>query len=299
MPVNLSRGTAARLQFGNPLLPASYSVTISKSGGGTIDNQTINELLGTFTLDQNIIDVDLLSGTTVTVTDANGANDSADAGTLADANLLGSSASVSPDLYEGNSSGNTFSGVAGDDRIYGYAGNDTLSGDVDNDLIRGGAGNDTLNGGTGNDLLIDGNGSDMINGGEGNDYIVIKGTGFTAIDGGSDAGGGDIDILALDDGISLNTSTMAGKINNIERVDMSHDSAANTLTLTADTVRAMTDAGNELQIVGDNNDTLNVNGFAETGTVTIIDGIIFNQYQSTSGSLANLLVDEDIVVNVV
>ena len=86
-------------------------------------------------------------------------------------------------------------------------------------------------------------------------------------------------------------------INNIERIDLANDAAANTLTLTADTVRAMTDAGNELQIVGDGNDRLNVSGFAATGTATIIDGTIFNQYQSTSGSLATLLVDEDVLVN--
>lgn len=168
----------------------------------------------------------------------------------------------------------------------------TLNGTAGNDLLIGGTGNDILNGGDGNDTLVDGRGSDTLNGGAGNDQLVINGSGFTSIDGGVG-----FDILLLDSGISLNTVTMAGTISNIERIDLAADTAANTLTLNADTVRAMTDADNELQIVGDNVDRLNMSGFSATGaSPQVIDGITFHEYQSTSGTLATLLVDEDIVV---
>ncbi|MGR8931549.1 MAG: VCBS domain-containing protein [Gammaproteobacteria bacterium] len=271
----------------------SYSLTITATDGGTISNQAINELLGTFHLGNSVLS--LLSSTNVTVIDSSNASHSATAGTLADANLLGSTQSDNPDILEGTSGNDNLSGGAGDDRIYGYAGNDTLSGGADNDLIRGGAGNDSLSGGTGNDILIDGNGADTFAGGEGDDFIVISGTGFVSIDGGSDASNTDVDTLAFDNGISLNTTTMSGLISNIERVDMSYDSAANSLTLNASTVAAMTDADNELQIVGDSNDTLNASGAVATGAATLVDGIIFNQY--TLGA-TTLLIDEDVVVNV-
>lgn len=303
----------------------TFNATITAKDGGTIDNQTINELLGTYQIPQYTVQANVLDATTITVTDANGvSSEPSTVATLADANVLGDiggdgsstgddtlTGTDNADFISGDSGNDTINGLGGgdlllgddgndtinggdgDDRLYGLAGNDTLSGDAGDDLIRGGAGNDTLNGGDGNDLLIDGDGSDIFNGDAGNDFIVIGGTGFVSIDGGADT-----DMVVLDNGISLNTTTMVGTIINIEGFDLDADSAANTLTLSADTVRSLTDANNELQIVGDSNDTVNVSGFAATGTATIVDGTIFNQYQSTSGALATLLIDEDVVVNV-
>lgn len=167
----------------------------------------------------------------------------------------------------------------------------TLDGTAGNDLLIGGTGNDVLNGGDGNDTLVDGVGSDSFDAGAGDDQIVINGTGFTSIDGGI---GFDVLVLELEPGINFD-ATAANPIVNIERVDLASDMQASILTLDAATVEAMTDADNELQIVGDPVDTLNVSGFTATGTTQTVDGINFVEYQSAS--LATLLVDEDIVVN--
>lgn len=154
----------------------------------------------------------------------------------------------------------------------------------------------TLNGTTGADLLVGGisddilkglGGSDTVEAGAGDDQIIISDTGFASIDGGAD-----FDVLVLDAGISLDTVNV-NSISNIERVDMESDTLANTVTVTADTVQAMTDGNNELQIVGATNDTLNASGAVSAGQTTTIGSIIFDHY--TLGS-TTLLVDEDIVV---
>ena len=69
----------------------------------------------------------------------------------------------------GTSAGETLSGGALADQIYGYDGNDTLNGGLGNDYLDGGDGNDTLNGSDGHDAMKGGNGDDTLNGGIGND----------------------------------------------------------------------------------------------------------------------------------
>ncbi len=152
------------------LIGPSSHVVITSLDGGPIDNLAINELLATARLSGGAISAEVLNGTSITVTDSQGASSSAAISTLVDATVL-SSATANPNLKEGDGNGNTLTGTAGDDQIYGYAGNDTLNGGAGNDILRGGDGNDTLDAGIGNDILVGGSGNDSLTGGAGRDIF--------------------------------------------------------------------------------------------------------------------------------
>ncbi|BCN92322.1 hypothetical protein THMIRHAM_01070 [Thiomicrorhabdus immobilis] len=155
-------------------LGGSYSITITATDGGEIDNQVINELLGTVEFNQALIaDLGLLTSTTITATDTTGLSDTETVGNLIDVNLLDNSIEDNG-IYEGTTGDDTLVGTSDSDRIYGYEGNDTLSGGEGNDLLRGGAGDDMLDGGAGNDLLYGGEGDDILTGGTGADVFVIE-----------------------------------------------------------------------------------------------------------------------------
>ncbi|KAB0681328.1 beta strand repeat-containing protein [Aureimonas leprariae] len=92
--------------------------------------------------------------------------------------------------------GNTITGGAKDDYLYGRAGSDTLNGGAGNDTLgsdwsQSETANDVLNGGAGNDTIFDFGGEAAIDGGTGNDQITL-GSGIT---GGMVDGGADRDVL--------------------------------------------------------------------------------------------------------
>jgi hypothetical protein len=115
--------------------------------------------------------------------------------------------------------------------------------------------NEYVIGTNGNDTLVGGGGVDRFSGGDGNDTIVLTASDITNLvaNGGSTRstvdGGGDFDTLRLSGGASLNLTTISNvaamsgertsRINNIERIDMATDTAANTLTLSAQDVNDM------------------------------------------------------------
>jgi Ca2+-binding RTX toxin-like protein len=67
----------------------------------------------------------------------------------------------------------TFRGLYGDDRIFGYLGNDTLlKGSKGDDRVWGGVGDDRLEGSDGADRLSGGFGSDRVEGGQGRDWML-------------------------------------------------------------------------------------------------------------------------------
>jgi Ca2+-binding RTX toxin-like protein len=82
----------------------------------------------------------------------------------------------------GNNGANVLSGLDGADTLQGNGGNDTLNGGNGDDLLLGNAGNDTLNGNAGNDTL---------DGGAGNDTYVAVELGDTVVE----AGGGGTDTI--------------------------------------------------------------------------------------------------------
>ena len=154
------------------LTPAQISIT--SIDGQPMDVERLNEFLGTVQLVSGlgqILDVKLLAGESITVTDSTGLTGSDTTVNLADAGVLKglsdlSTLQKSGVVQEGTASGESITGdkstLSKDDRLYGYGGNDTLNGGEGSDILRGGAGDDTLFGGNGNDILIGGKNNDIL-----------------------------------------------------------------------------------------------------------------------------------------
>ena len=122
-------------------------------------------------------------------------------------NLTGSGMA---DILAGDSRDNEISGGGGDDKIYGGpgGGDDMLDGDGGDDMLFGGRGDDTLSGGMGNDMLNGGSGADKFMGGGGNDMIYAD-LMDTAIDGGEDEGGMDMDTVSFAKLVDMAVGTSA------------------------------------------------------------------------------------------
>ena len=89
------------------------------------------------------------------------------------------------DTLTGDARANRLFGLGGNDSIAGGGGDDVLAGGVGNDSVIGEAGQDNLSGDDGDDTIDGGSGNDVIAGGAGNDAI-LGGTGDDTIDGGND-----------------------------------------------------------------------------------------------------------------
>jgi len=164
-----------------------------------IDNLSIKELLSTLRTGDALLNLNILEGATITATDAYGASDTADIGTLLDLSLL--NGAEPENVTTGTSSDDSISGDGKSNILLGNQGKDILTGMGGNDVLHGGSGNDRLDGGTGNDLLIGGAGNDTLHGGDGNDVyswnLNDRGTaGNPAIDTIDDFGNGR-DILRI------------------------------------------------------------------------------------------------------
>ncbi len=161
---------------GTLFIGPTSTLTISAVGGGPIDNLSLNELLGSITLEGGLlgVSVSLLDAMTITATDTTGLSTTSTGSQLVSAGVLTDllGASQSSAIIEGDASGNTLTGSTGNDRLYGYGGDDTINAGAGNDLVRGGAGNDILNGEAGNDVIIGGAGNDTMSGGAGTDVFL-------------------------------------------------------------------------------------------------------------------------------
>jgi Ca2+-binding RTX toxin-like protein len=99
-------------------------------------------------------------------------------------------------FYGSDAAGDSLTGAAFNDHLFGYAGNDTLSGLGGNDYLYGGEGNDEISGGTLLDFLYGENGADDFN------YADVSDSGPTS--GARDrifgfaAGSDDIDVSLID-----------------------------------------------------------------------------------------------------
>jgi hypothetical protein len=74
---------------------------------------------------------------------------------------------------------------------------------------------------------------------------------------------------------------------------------AQTVTLNASDLIALTDANNTLIIIGeagDTGDTVNASGFEDTGKDISIENKVYDIYQQVGGD-ATLIIDDDITVN--
>lgn len=164
-------------------------------------------------------------------------------------------------------------------------GNDTITTGSGDDTINAGAGNDTVNGGAGNDTVNGGAGSDLLYGGLGDDVLVFDAL-DTAIDGGDGSDTLRIDAVGV---VDLTNTTAIG---NIEAIDLTNGTAQ-TLQMGINDVLTMTDANNQLTIMGDASDTVNLTNM---GTWTAVDNGTTTTYSNSAAPSSTLIIDNDITV---
>lgn len=148
-----------------------------------------------------------------------------------------------------------------------------VNGTLSDDIMSGSSGAEHINGNSGNDLILNVATGDHVLVGPGNDTIEITAPNFSTIDGGSG-----FDTLWLTNGIDLDYGPGVGTLANIERIDLGSGDDGSMLTLTASEVDAITDAGNILQVTGDDNDILRIVGAVDTGTTQAHDGLVYDVY---------------------
>ncbi|NOV24665.1 BapA prefix-like domain-containing protein [Cupriavidus necator] len=219
----------------------SSTLTITALDGGAIDNLSLNELLGSITLEGGLlgVSVSLLDAMTITATDTTGLTTTSTGSQLVSAGVLTSllGASQPSAIIEGDASGNTLTGSAGNDRLYGYGGNDTINAGDGNDLVRGGTGDDILDGEGGNDVLIGGAGNDTMSGGAGTDVFLWEDRGndntggngtdtitdFTVGSAPGLAGNDVLDVSALLQGYAADANGPAHYQNGVATIDAGDD----------------------------------------------------------------------------
>ncbi len=209
---------------------------------------------------------------TYTVTDAQGASDSATVTVQAN------------NVQQGTPAADSLTGTGAVDWLQGNEGNDFLMGNGGDDRIEGGAGNDVLNGGTGRDLLL---------GGDGNDTFQVDVTqGADVIDGGTGADA--VSLLGASQTLNLVNNRLFPtdqqlSISHIESLDLNGNS--NSLVLEVSDVLSLTD-NSTLIIEGDSSNSLtSVNqGWQNQGEIAL-NG---DNYTSYTQGTADLLVSTDI-----
>jgi len=109
-----------------------------------------------------------------------------------------SAASPFDDFLVGHDAGETISGQAGNDQIFGLSGADILNGDEGDDFMHGGPNADVMDGGDDDDYMYGASGADKMVGGDGDDQMY-GGTGGDKIRGGEGDdeifGGGNSDTI--------------------------------------------------------------------------------------------------------
>ena len=165
--------------------------------------------------------------------------------------------------------GSSFSNTAEDINAAGLSGSDVLAGGAGNDWLNGGVGSDSLDAGAGEDTLVWDAADRMIDGGSG------------------------IDTLRVDSG-NVDLPTFTGAIAGIERIDLTSDAGANSVTLTARDVLDISDT-DIVTLLGDSTDSIAAGTGWTDGGVDSSGNHIYSQM--VGPSLATLLVDPDMLVN--
>ncbi|WP_158780705.1 BapA/Bap/LapF family large adhesin [Pantoea sp. BAV 3049] len=142
---------------------------------------------------------------------------------------------------------------------------------------------------------VDGSkGGDLtFTGTSGNDVFAVYDTDFISING---ADGGDS--LAWHGGGSLNLSNISSKVSNIETVDLLNDNVSENLVVSAESLLKVTDEHNTLYVRGGDGDTVTLNGSWEATGETLVNGVTYNHYTSTTndGSTVQLYVEDDVTI---
>lgn len=181
---------------------------------------------------------------------------------------LSSTAAVTVDLANGVGSGGNAQGdtISGINFVTGSIYGDTLIGDENNNIFDGDEGQDILNGAGGDDefhlFQADAPLNDIIDGGDGFDSVKFSRN------------------QARDD-FEINLAELNAV--NIEELNLhlSSSGSANSanFTFTVEDVIKVTDANNELYIIGDASDTVTTTGWSYSG-VTTNNNFIFYEYQN-------------------
>jgi hypothetical protein len=125
--------------------------------------------------------------------------------------------------------------------------------------------------------------------------LVNPGTATERVDASGTYTNGDFSnqFILLTEAVDLDFTAIANTaFADVEYIDMRDGGTVQSITLNEDEVIALTDADNELIIVGDAGDTVNALGFVDTGKDKSIEGRAFNIYESANG--ATLIIDDDI-----
>ncbi|MEJ2436961.1 MAG: Ig-like domain-containing protein, partial [Sulfurovaceae bacterium] len=167
-----------------------------------------------------------------------------------------------------------------------------LTGDSDsNIIISNNSDGAELYGGDGNDILIGMEGvADSLYGGDGNDILVYDAS-DVVVDGGN---GSDVLIFNTDTTLdfgTLNSST--NPITNIETLDLTDASVTLDHLSAADVLDITGNSDTTLKILGDSDDTVNLDGWTTSGQ-TNQDGITYNVYTDTSGTSTQIWVQADV-----
>jgi hypothetical protein len=165
--------------------------------------------------------------------------------------------------------GALFSNTAEDINAAGLSGSDVLAGGAGNDWLNGGVGSDSLDAGAGEDTLVWDAEDRMIDGGSGIDTLRVA--------------SGNVDL-----------PTFTGAIAGIERIDLTSDAGANSVTLTARDVLDISDT-DIVTLLGDSTDSIAAGTGWTDGGVDSSGNHIYSQM--VGPSLATLLVDPDMLVN--
>ena len=176
--------------------------------------------------------------------------------------------------------------------ITGSVTDTVLTGDSDSNIIIGNNSDGAeLYGGDGNDILIGMEGAaDSLYGGEGNDILVYDAS-DVVVDGGN---GSDVLIFNTDTTLdfgTLNSST--NPITNIETLDLTDASVVLENLSGSDVLDITGNSATTLKILGDSDDTVNLDGWAANGQ-TNQDGITYNVYTDTSGTSTQIWVQADV-----
>ena len=283
------------------------------------ENGTVDFADGGFLTFTNIENVVMLNDGTVSGTNGddliNGAYTGDPDGDRVDANdaiLAGDTAD--DDLIIAGAGADSVSSDRGNDEVYGGTGNDRLDGGTGRDTLFGDAGNDTIVGSFDDDLIFGGTGDDLI--------ALDEFTGVDIIEGGEDAGDGDIDTLGFQSttagGVdlsftsaesgtySVNGGSSSGSFSEIEAAIGTGRADTMNATLNTADVALFGGGGNDSITGGSGDDQLNggsgddtLSGNAGADTLdggTGDDNLVIAQGDNASGGSGNdLFILEDLV----
>ncbi len=163
--------------------------------------------------------------------------------------------------------------------------------------IVGTAGNDLLSGGSGVNVIRGTGGADYIVAGAGDDTVILNASNVTSMSqtGAYIDGGTGTDTLRLEgSGMTLNLTTLPGKVSGIEKIDLT-GSGNNTLRLGLSDVLAVSET-DQLYVTGNSGDVVQVVGSSVTASPQSVGGISYNAYNLNGTGLADLLVQQGVTV---